>query len=64
VSFVVEAPRATVLTSLITTAKRLAIDPFAYLHDVFEHISNHPKNRLAELLPHQWRARHQSAATS
>jgi transposase len=46
---------AAVLTSLIATAKRLGIDPFAYLRDVFARISSHPMNRLAELLPDQWR---------
>jgi len=46
---------AAVLTSLISTSKRLGIDPFAYLRDVFERISTHPQNRLAELLPDQWR---------
>jgi hypothetical protein len=47
---------AAVLTSLIVTAKRLALNPFAYLRDIFERISDHPKNRLAELLPDQWQA--------
>ena len=47
---------AAVLTSLIATAKRLALDPFAYLRDIFERISSHPQNRLAESLPDQWKA--------
>jgi len=46
---------AAVLTSLITTCKRLDIDPWAYLRDIFGRISTHPANRLAELLPDQWR---------
>jgi transposase len=54
---------AAVLTSLIATAKRLALDPFAYLRDLFERISSHPQSRLAELLPDQWKAGHQSPAT-
>jgi len=40
-----------VLTSFITTCKRLGIDPFAYLRDIFERISTHPGSRLEELLP-------------
>src|SRR5437879_1590594 len=44
---------ASVLTSLITTCKRLRLDPFAYLRDLFERISQHPQNQLAELLPDQ-----------
>jgi transposase len=46
---------AAVLSSLIATCKRLAIDPFAYLRDLFERISRHPQGRLAELLPDQWK---------
>jgi transposase len=53
---------AAVLTSLIATCKRLAIDPFAYLRDLFERISSHPQNRLAELLADQWRALQPAAA--
>jgi transposase len=45
---------AAVLTSFITTCKRHGIDPFAYLRDLFERISTHPENRLAELLPDKW----------
>jgi hypothetical protein len=45
---------AAVLTSFITTCKRLGIDPFAYLRDIFERISTHPENQLAELLPDKW----------
>ncbi len=54
---------AAVLTSLIATAKRLAIDPFTYLRDLFERISNHPQGRLAELLPDQWKAVRPPATT-
>jgi transposase len=44
---------AAVLTSFITTCKRLGINPFAYLRDIFERISTHPASRLTELLPDQ-----------
>jgi transposase len=54
---------AAVLTSLIATAKRLGLDPFAYLHDIFERISRHPQGRLAELLPDHWQAACQLAGT-
>ena len=53
---------AAVLTSLIATSKRLGVDPFAYLRDLFERISRHPQSRLAELLPDQWKATRQSLA--
>jgi transposase len=55
---------AAVLSSLIATCRRLAIDPFAYLRDIFARISAHPQNRLAELLPNQWRALRQASAIS
>jgi transposase len=54
---------AAVLTSLIATSKRLGLDPFAYLRDIFERISRHPQTRLAELLPDQWQAARPPAAT-
>jgi transposase len=47
---------AAVLSSFVATSKRLGVDPFAYLRDLFERISAHPKSRLAELLPDQWKA--------
>ena len=53
-----------VLTSLVATCKRLHIDPFAYLRDIFDCISSHPKSRLAELLPDQWKAGLPSPAPS
>jgi transposase len=55
---------AAVLTSLIATCKRLHIDPFAYLRDIFDRISSHPQSRLAELLPEQWKAGLPSSAPS
>ena len=55
---------AAVLTSLIATCKRLHIDPFAYLRDIFERISSHPKKRLGELLPDEWLAARGPAATA
>jgi len=47
---------AAVLTSFITTCKRLGIDSFAYLRQIFERISTFPASRLAELLPDKWLA--------
>jgi transposase len=53
---------AAVLSSLIATCKRLGVNPFAYLRDVFARISSHPHNRLAELLPDRWQAARQPAS--
>ena len=49
---------AAVLSSLIATCKRLGVDPFAYLRDIFARIGAHPQSRLAELLPDRWQAAH------
>ena len=49
---------AAVLSSFISTCKRLGLDPFAYLRDLFERLGAHPHSRLAELLPDQWQAAH------
>ena len=46
---------AAVLTSLIATCKRLKIDPFAYLRDLFGQIAAHSNARIEELLPDQWK---------
>ncbi len=53
---------AAVLTSLIATCKRLRLDPFAYLRDLFGRIAAHPNTRIAELLPDQWRTARQATA--
>jgi transposase len=47
---------AAVLSSLIASAKRHHIDPFAYLRDVFARINAHPKNRIEKLPPDKWLA--------
>lgn len=47
---------AAVLSSLIATAKRHHIDPFAYLRDVFARIAEHSQKLLEEFLPDRWSA--------
>ena len=42
--------------SLPTTCKRLAIDPYAYLRDIFGQISAHKHSELDALLPDKWKA--------
>ena len=48
------AKRAAILLSLVNTCKNLRIDPFAYLHDVIERVSTHPRSAVHELTPRQW----------
>jgi transposase len=43
-----------VLSSLIASCKRLRVEPFGYLRDLFARISTHPNSRLDELLPDKW----------
>ena len=52
-----------ILASVIASAKRIHIDPFRYLRDVFGRIAAHPKNRLIELLPDHWAAEHNHAGS-
>ena len=54
---------AAVLTSITATCKRLRLDPFEYLRDVFQNISTYPLNNLDDLLPDKWKAA-EAAATS
>jgi transposase len=46
---------AAILTSITTTCKRLGVDPFEYLRDIFQRISTHPQNSLDDLLPDKWK---------
>ncbi len=49
------AARWGVVASLLATAKLNDVEPFAYLKDVLERMSNgHPMSKLDELLPWNW----------
>jgi hypothetical protein len=47
--------RAAAMNTLIETAKMNGLDPEAYLRDIIARIADHPINRIAELLPWNWR---------
>jgi transposase len=49
------------LLSLVVTCRRLHMDSFAYLHDVFRRLPSLPASRLDELLPNRWLAEHPEA---
>ncbi len=55
--------RAAFFNSLIVTAKLNDVDPQAWLADVLGRIASHPAQRLAELLPWNWRPSPASAAS-
>ena len=46
---------AATLYSLVGTCKLNHIEPYAYLKDVLQRLPSHPVNRLAELLPFNWK---------
>jgi transposase len=56
------ATRWAVVASLVATAKLNGVEPFAYLKDVLERMSNgHPMSQLEELLPWNWAPLHAAA---
>jgi transposase len=46
---------AATLYSLVGTCKLNRIEPYAYLKDVLQRLPSHPINRVAELLPFNWK---------
>ena len=46
---------AAVVFSLIESCKRVGIESYAYLHDVLQRLDGHRMDRLAELLPFNWK---------
>ena len=46
-----------IVQSLIVTCRLHGIDPYTYLVDVLQRISQHPASRVAELTPRQWKQR-------
>lgn len=46
---------AAVLMSFIAMCKRNRVEPFAWFRDVLSRVATHPMNRIAELLPHNWK---------
>ena len=48
------ARRAAIIYSLVATAKKNNVEPFAYLKDVIARIADFPFNKLYLLLPPDW----------
>src|SRR4051812_38131956 len=48
------AQRSAMLYSLLGTCKLHGINPFHWLKDVLQRISNYPINKISDLLPHNW----------
>jgi transposase len=56
--------RAAAIYTLIATAKLNGINPQAWLANVLARIADHPASRLHELLPWNWKATQDQAATA
>jgi transposase len=48
------ARRAAIIYSLVATAKKHNVEPFAYLKDIIACIADHPHKKLNMLLPSEW----------
>jgi transposase len=51
----VGAEHAGIVQSLIVTCRLHGIDPYTYLVDVLQRVSEHPASRVAELTPRLWK---------
>ena len=49
------AQRSAIFYSLLATCTNHQINPYNWLHDVLNRIAQHPINRIAELLPQNWK---------
>ncbi|MCS3695192.1 transposase [Bradyrhizobium elkanii] len=56
--------RAAAVYTLIETCKMNDVDPQAWLADVLARLPDHPANRVADLLPWNWKATQQSKAAA
>ncbi len=50
-----DARRSAIIYTLLATAKLYQVEPFAYLRDMLNRLPDHPINKIAELLPQNWR---------
>lgn len=50
------AKRTALLYSLLITCKLNDVNPYDWLKDILTRIPSHPISRIAELLPHHWKA--------
>jgi len=54
------AERVGIIQSLLVTCKLQGVDPYTYLVDVLQRISEHPASRVIELTPRVWKERFSS----
>jgi transposase len=51
------AKRVGIIQSLLVTCKLQGVDPYTYLVDVLQRISEHPASRAIELTPREWKTK-------
>ncbi len=51
------AKRVAIIQSLLVTCKLQGVDPYTYLVDVLQRISEHPASQVIELTPREWKTR-------
>ena len=56
--------RAAAVYTLIETCKMNDVDPQAWLADVLARLPDHPANKVADLLPWNWRSTRQQSAVA
>jgi len=49
------AQKAAMMYSFFATCKINAVEPYTWLHDILQRISEHKANKLAELIPQNWK---------
>ena len=47
-----------IVLSLLSTCRRHGVEPWAYLTDVIQRLTENPRENLEDLLPHMWKAKH------
>ena len=50
------ARRVGIIQSLLVTCRLHGVDPYTYLVDVLQRISEHPAKRVRELTPRMWKS--------
>lgn len=51
---------AAILYSLVTTCRRIGVNPWEYLRDVIDRVSTHPMSRIDGLTPRGWKEARES----
>jgi len=54
---------AAIMLTLLKSAQRNGLNPFDYLTDVLTPIADHPRSKVADLLPHRGKAAREAAAS-